>query len=131
MKLITRDTDYAIRALMALARHADKTVPVPTLVKELRIPRPFLRKILQRLHGAGILTSVKGQGGGFSITRAVDAIRITDLMRIFQGPVKLNECLFRKRPCPNRPSCPLKKRIDRIEKAVITELESITIGSIL
>ena len=55
MKLITRDTDYAIRALCFIARFKKKIVSVSELVKVLKIPRPFLRKILQTLNKKRIL----------------------------------------------------------------------------
>jgi len=46
MKLITREIDYAIRALIYLADNGEKTIPVTELVEELGITRPFLRKIM-------------------------------------------------------------------------------------
>lgn len=130
MKLITRDTDYAIRALCYIAKHKKRIMPVADLVKTLRIPRPFLRKILQRLNKEGLLTSYKGMGGGFRLARSAAKILVTDLMKIFQGPVKLNEHIFKKGACPRIRTCALKKRLDVIEKSVITELQSITIASL-
>ncbi len=46
-------------------------------------------------------------------------------MEIFQGPIKLNECKFKKSDCL------LKKKIDEIEKEVIIKLKAITIASII
>ena len=65
MKLITRDTDYAIRAITYMAKHKESRVSVKELVKNLKVPRPFLRKILQVLDKKGLLRSYKGKGGGF------------------------------------------------------------------
>ncbi|MCX5702041.1 MAG: hypothetical protein NTW64_03570 [Candidatus Omnitrophica bacterium] len=44
MKLITRDTDYAIRALCYIAKNKNEIISVRELVTKLKIPRPFLRK---------------------------------------------------------------------------------------
>ncbi len=131
MKLITRDTDYALRALCFIAGEKDKITPAAGLVKKIKIPRPFLRKLLQALHKKGILNSYKGQGGGFSLNRPADKISLVDLIEIFQGPLKLNECLFKRLPCPNVKTCALKRRIDKIEKYVISELRSINLASLL
>jgi Rrf2 family protein len=131
MKLITRDTDYALRAFIFVARSRRKIISVSTLAKKLEIPKPFLRKILQILHREGMLKASRGYGGGFSLALPADKIYLIDLMRVFQGPLRLNECIFKKRICPERKSCPLKKRIDDIEKYVISKLESITIASLL
>ena len=63
MKLITRDTDYALRAICYIAKQ-EKIVSVNELVKVLGVPRPFMRKILQRLSQEKILVSYKGEGRG-------------------------------------------------------------------
>jgi DNA-binding IscR family transcriptional regulator len=54
-----------------------------------------------------------------------------ELIRAFQGPIKVNECIFKKELCPNRARCALKKKIDGIEKYVISELGSITIENLV
>ena len=131
MRLITRNADYAIRALCFIARAGNKTVSVTQLVKRLNVPRPFLRKVLQILNRSALLLSHKGKGGGFELARDPERIRVTDILEIFQGPLKLNECLLKKKKCPNRDVCPLKKKIDRIEAQALKELRAITIGSLL
>ena len=128
MKLITRDTDYAIRALAYIAGHPEKIVSVAELVRQIRIPRPFLRKILQKLDKKGLLKSYKGKGGGFALVVPPDEISILGLIKIFQGPFKLNECFFKKHICPNTKDCALKRKIDRIERYVLRELAAINLG---
>jgi len=130
MKLITRDTDYAIRSILAIAGH-EGVVAATELEKEIKVPRPFLRKILQSLQKRGILRSYKGKRGGFTIKRDLSKIRLTDMVRIFQGPIKLNECIFKKHICPNRSKCPIRRKIIAIERHVIRELNSITLESFL
>ena len=131
MKLITRNTDYAMRALCYMAKQAKRSVSATELVQELRIPRPFLRKLLQKLSGEGILRSTKGQGGGFSLERSPKSVRLTDLIRIFQGGIQLNECIFKKKICPNRGTCALKREIDGIEQSVLKQLEKVSIASLI
>ena len=133
MKLITKNTDYAIRALCTMAENNNdkKISSVSELVKVLKIPRPFLRKILQILHKKKILDSYKGQGGGFSLAIAPDKIFVVKLMEIFQGPLKLNNCSFIKDICPDVNSCRLRRKIDTIERHLLSELKSTTITSLL
>ncbi len=131
MKLITRDTDYAVRSLMFIAASKRRIVPVSTLVNRLKIPRPFLRQILQILNKKGILKSYKGPGGGFELAILAKQILLVDLMKIFQGPLKLNECILKKQICPNKNICPLRKKIISIEQEVVSQLSSITIASLL
>ena len=131
MKLITRDTDYALRSLCYIARDNKRTVAVSELVRELKIPRPFLRKILQVLNKKKILKSRKGIGGGFLLALSARKIFLVDLIEIFQGEFSLNECLFKKLSCPNIKTCCLRKKINRIEGYVMNELKSISIASLL
>lgn len=131
MKLITRDSDYALRAICFMAKDKNIIIPVSNLVKELKIPRPFLRKILQILNKKGILSSYKGKGGGFLLAKPAHKIFLVDLIEIFQGPLRLNECFFKKVTCPDINTCALRKKINAIEKYVARELKSITIASLL
>ncbi|MFC1631419.1 RrF2 family transcriptional regulator [Candidatus Omnitrophota bacterium] len=131
MKLITRDTDYAVRALCVIAQHKNELISAADLVKSLRIPQPFLRKILQVLNKKKILRSYKGKGGGFTLARKPQRIFLLDLIKIFQGKLKINECLFKKSICPNVRTCKLKKRIDKIERDVVSEFSSITLANLI
>ncbi len=131
MKLITRNTDYAMRSLCHIAGRGGVSVSATEMVSALKIPRPFLRKLLQTLSAEGILRSFKGQGGGFSLAKRPQDVPLTDLVRIFQGTVELNQCIFKKKICPNRKTCVLRKEIQMIEKDVIERLHGITIASLL
>ena len=131
MKLISRNTDYAVRAVCYIARQKEKIISVTDLVKALNIPRPFLRKILQVLNKKSILISYRGKGGGFQLAGRADKVFLLDLIEAFQGPFRLNECTFKKEICPNRKKCFLKKKIDSIENYVFSQLGSVTVRSIL
>jgi Rrf2 family protein len=131
MKLINRDTDYAVKALLYISKKNPERISVSELVKALDIPKPFLRKTLQTLNREGVLNSFKGKGGGFVLAMPPEEILLTRLIDIFQKPVKLADCIFKKKICSDIGTCPLKKRIDTIEQHVISELESITIESLL
>jgi Rrf2 family protein len=132
MKLITRDIDYAVRALIYLADNKNEgIVSVPELVDELGITRPFLRKIMQLLAKAGVIESYKGNKGGFRLIKKPDDVYLIDLVEIFQGDFSLNECLLNKDICPNKDNCILKDRVDDIEEKIRLELKSIDLSSLI
>lgn len=131
MKIITRDSDYAMRALCYLAKEKGRIVSASELMCRLGVPRQFLRKLLQVLNKKGILRSFKGIGGGFECARIPSEIYLMDVMEIFQGPFCLNECFLKKMRCPHTKKCILRRKIERIEKYVARELSSITIASLL
>ena len=131
MKLINRDTDYAIKALMRIARNDSGKISVSQLSRELGIPYSFLRKILQILSKEGVVHSAKGKGGGFNLAMPADQILLIDLIKIFQGTVRLNDCIFKKELCPDIKTCALHKKIAALEKNMISELQSTTLISLV
>jgi len=130
MKLITRNTDYALRAICFISKQED-VVTVSELVKSLGVPRPFMRKILQKLNKERILESSKGQGGGFKLKLPPEKIYIIGIMRIFQAQVGLNGCFLKKEVCPNKGKCVLRKKIRNIEENVFRQLREINIASLV
>jgi Rrf2 family transcriptional regulator, cysteine metabolism repressor len=130
MKLITRNTDYAMRVLLYMARESEAKVTAAQLMAKLKIPGPFLRRLLQELGKHGILRSYKGKSGGFSLRVAPRKIRVLDVMRIFQGNIELTNCMFKKNICPQRGRCPLRAKVNAIEKKVIADFNAITVASL-
>ena len=131
MKLITRNTDYAVKALRYICKKKDRVISVKDLTDKLGIPPPFLRKILQILNKKKLLKSFKGRRGGFMLSSPPGEIFLIDLIEIFQGPFMLSECIFKKGICSDKYNCALKRKIDDIEKNVVAELKSITLASLL
>ncbi len=130
MNLLTRRTDYAVKALLTIAK-AQRPLPAGELAKELSMPKAFLRGILQTLAAKKILDSAKGPSGGFSLARPARRITLASVIKAFQGELSFNDCMFRKRICPDRAVCPLRKEILDIESAVISRFETITINSLM
>lgn len=131
MSLITRDIDYALRAICCIAKDEKPVLSVAEIVRCLKIPRPFLRKILQVLNREKILQSHKGKGGGFKLTSGADQLSLLDVIVAFQGPVRLNDHKFKGKACPHLKRCGIKKKLDRVEKKLAFELKTITIRSII
>ncbi len=131
MKLINRDTDYAIRALIYLARSPHQVSSVNTLVEDLQIPKAFSRRLLQILSKKGILQSAKGKGGGFRLRKSPARIKLKDLVEIFQRDFNENRCIFKKKICPDIGSCPLRHKIKGIEKRVVDELAAVSIADLI
>ena len=131
MKLITKNTDYAIRALLFMAKKRDKMWTVLELAKDLKIPKAFLRRIFQILNKEKMITSYKGKNGGFKLTLQEDNMFLIDLIKIFQGPINIIDCSVRAKLCPDMKKCILKGKLKKIENYIASELKPITIKSLL
>jgi Rrf2 family transcriptional regulator, cysteine metabolism repressor len=131
MSTINRNTDYAVRALIYLAREKDGVVAVSQLAKAEKIPRPFLRRIMQVLCQNGLVVSRQGKRGGFSLKKKPTEISLGEIVRTFQGEVDISRCLFQKLVCRNHRNCSLRKKLQKIERIVVSELERTKIASLL
>lgn len=131
MKLITKHTDYAVRALMHLAKRPGRVIPASAIAAGERIPEKFLRRLLRELIKKGFLASKEGKGGGVTLEKNPKEIRLIDVMRVFQGGFELSGCMFRKELCPNRKTCVLRSKVKAIEKELAGRFGKITISSLI
>ncbi len=131
MKILTKDTDYAVRSLILLTEDNESFLSAKKISETLNIPYHFLRGILQKLIQYGLIESKEGVSGGVRIVKNPSKIRIMDLIQIFQGTFELSDCMFRQKICPDRKTCVLRDEIKRIENMVCKEFEELTIGTLL
>ena len=131
MQLLTKHTDYAIRALLTLAQHGDNYLSARRIADEQQIPYQFLRGLLQELVRAGLISSREGAHGGVKLIKDPKTISVREVIALFQGSIELSECMFRKQMCANRSNCVLRHQILKIERMVSAEFDKVTIGSLL
>ncbi len=131
MKLLTKNTDYAIRALLVLAQEDKEFCSIQKIADIQKIPYEYLRKISQQLIKYGFVESKSGGQGGVRLMMHPKKIKVSDIIKLFQGEFQLSECMFRRKLCHNRATCVLRKKIIDIEAMVTKEFETITIGSLL
>ena len=92
MKVSTRG-DYASRALLSLALHADESGPtsVRDIAERTGLPQPYLEQILLALKGAGIVRSKRGVGGGYILAREPNLITLGEIVSAVDGPITLGD----------------------------------------
>ncbi len=129
MEIIHRNTDYAVRALVAL--NAERRVmSASSLAERDGVPVDFLRKIMQLLKDAGIVESVRGPFGGYRLSRAPAGITLYEIIKAVQGPLCMNVCFADPKACKNSDSCGLRCRLADIGAELKSYLEKITLAQI-
>jgi Rrf2 family iron-sulfur cluster assembly transcriptional regulator len=85
--------DYACRALLSLALHADGGGPtsVRDIAERTGLPQPYLEQILLALKGAGLVRSKRGVGGGYVLARSPADIRLSEIVAAVEGPISLGD----------------------------------------
>ena len=131
MKLVTKESDYAIRAVLFLAQNTKRYVSSREIAEKDNIPLRFLRKILNVLKEKKLIETKEGVAGGIKLKKKAENISLKSLITLFQGSMQFTECLFRGNICHNRATCVLRERIVNIETKVAKEFEKITIETLM
>lgn len=106
---ITRQADYAVRAVLHLAqiKNGDRAA-TSTVAKEQHIPPSFLAKIISQLSIAGLLHTSRGARGGVMLARDPREITLLEVVEAIDGPIQLNECVADDGVCSFDGACPIR-----------------------
>jgi Rrf2 family protein len=105
---ITRQADYALRAMLYLARlEPAKRAATSQIAEEMRIPPSFLAKIISQLSIAGLIHTSRGARGGVSLARMPEDISMLEVVEAIDGPITMNECTNDPDHCPFGEGCPI------------------------
>ncbi len=108
MLQLTRDGEYAVRAVLHLASQPDGKISLITEISEAQdVPKSYLSKIMQHLTRAGLVKSRRGARGGFALARPAQAITLRQVIEAIEGNIYLNVCLIRKGECKRDEMCPV------------------------
>lgn len=79
---------YALQAMMMLAHHHEQgAIKIHNIAAEEGLPEKFLEAILIELKNARIVESTRGAKGGYQLRRAPSEIRLSDIIRVIDGPL--------------------------------------------
>jgi Rrf2 family protein len=96
---ISEAASLAMHASAYLACNGEGRLPIKSIAKKLGRSEHHLSKVMQRLTRAGIVSSIRGPGGGFSLAKDPEAITLLDVFEAIQGPYQPQTCLFPQPVC--------------------------------
>ena len=129
--IITRATEYAIRAVMYLATQPLGDVVLKKDICQTQDITPaFLTKILQPLIKANLVGSQRGVTGGFFLRRPPSEITLLDILEAEEGPLYLNRCLMHDEFCERTDNCPVHDIWHQLRDTMKTHLSQATIASL-
>lgn len=125
---ITRRTDYATRAVLALALTHGRQRTAEDLARHVSVSEPFMKQILAQLRDAGVVRAERGPAGGYRLNHDPGEITLERIVRICQGQLAPIECATRSEPepCPMEHDCSLRSVWWEVRDATIAILESTT-----
>jgi Rrf2 family iron-sulfur cluster assembly transcriptional regulator len=131
MDILRRNTDYALRAMVNLARnYGDGAVSTRAIAEEEDISYQLACKLLQRLQKQSLVSSSMGQKGGYVLSQAPSEINILEVIEAIQGPLILNRCLLDVRACGRQENCPVRVKLSELQQCMESNLRDITLGQL-
>ena len=129
---ITNQADYALRAMLYLARLGPgKKAPSNIIAEEMNMSRIFLSRINTQLVNARLITTWRGARGGVALNRLPSEISVYDILTAVDGPIRLVGCLEDPGCCQFSGSCPLHKFWIQTEKVMTEQLKSTTLQDLI
>ena len=129
---ITRQGDYAVRAVLHLAQIKEGSrAATSTVAKEQRIPPSFLAKIISQLSIAGLLHTSRGARGGVMLARDPKDITLLEVVEAIDGPIQLNECVTESGVCSFDDNCPIRSVWCEAQDELVTRLKRTDFAQLL
>lgn len=127
MLRINRQTDYAIRVILSLAkRELNARASTAEIQQEMLIPPSLAQRIVADLARGGFILTFPGRDGGLSLARPANEVNLRQVVEHFEGKIFVSDCLIGKGECPFDNNCPVRCRWARLQATMMQELEQIT-----
>ena len=127
MKLSTRGR-YGTRAMLDLAIHnSEQAVLLRDIAKRQDISERYLENIMRILVSNGLVTSVQGRNGGFSLAKKPSEIKLSEIIQMVEGSISPVKCIDNPKLCKKMRDCVTYDIWGKLEKAMFDVLDSITL----
>jgi Rrf2 family protein len=135
--MLSKKTKYGLKALAYMARQEKSNpVQIATIAKSENISHKFLESILLTLRKSGFLGAKKGKGGGYYLIREASEIKMTDVIRILEGPIAMIPCVslnFYEKcdDCPDEDACSVHKLMIQVRDNTLKVLRNNTLADLV
>jgi Rrf2 family transcriptional regulator, iron-sulfur cluster assembly transcription factor len=132
--MLSNTAKYAIRAVIYVAMNGKEgeKLGIKKISADLKIPSPFLGKIMQSLAKHKLLNSTKGPHGGFGLGKKPENISLMDIVEVVDGVDSFNECIVGLESCTvEEKHCPIHSRYAEIRSELKTYFEGQSIATLV
>ena len=116
-------TALALHAVIYMEAHNGRKVSTKEIAEEFKASEAHLAKVLQRLVKSGLVRSIRGPKGGFTLDKPGDEVNLLQLYELFEGPVPETICLF-QRPACTLSQCVLNDFLKNINKQALDYMKN-------
>ena len=131
MKLSTKSR-YGIQAMYDLASSgAGEPQPIKTIAERQSIPEAYLEQLIGPLRKSGLVNSVRGAQGGYTLARQPDEITVGEVIRALEGDLNLVDCLSEDDACGRACSCATRIVWQKLKSGVNQIVDGITLQDMI
>jgi Rrf2 family transcriptional regulator, cysteine metabolism repressor len=127
--------EYGVRALVILALNFQAG---PTSLREIaereNISYQFLEQIFLSLRRAGLIDSVRGAKGGYTLARPPEDIKVGDIIRVLDGPIAPVDCVAEgneEKRCTRTGTCLSRGIWEKLRDRMSEVLDEITLADVI
>ncbi len=114
--------------MLELACHyGEGPIELKEIAKRESISLKYLEQVIVPLRTAGLVKSVRGSKGGYSLAKPPSDICLNDLIEILEGPLNLIECLNDAKVCQRIPYCVTRDIWKEVSEAIRGIFHSVTL----
>lgn len=131
MKLSTKGR-YAARAMLDLAFHyGEGLILLKDIARRQQISERYLEHLITPIKAAGLVTSMRGARGGFTLAKPPSQIRLSEIIQIVEGSIAPVECVDDPDICSRADLCVTRDIWTEMQKAMSGVLESTTLQDLI
>ena len=137
---LTRRGDYAVRAMLALARaevasgepsKGDGRLSVARIAASEAIPPPILPSVMRLLTSAGLVAAQTGRTGGYCLARRADRISLLEIIEAIEGDTRRRTCILRGGPCLANGQCSVHEVFSSAQEALRDSLATAMLARVV
>ncbi len=128
---MTLHTDYALRMLIYLAVHSDRTSTVNDIAESYGISRNHLLKVTLTLRKLGLVSTARGRSGGVRLARAPAEINVGTVVRAMGDGFPVVACMADGEGCVLTPECKLRNVVRAAVGAYLSVFDSYSLADLV
>lgn len=125
-----RRTDYAIRAVLDLARHDGPRRKAREIVESMAIPESYVTHVMADLVRMGLVHSTTGPDGGYSLARPAGEMTLLQVIEAIDGPIRSTRCVLKGGPCRWDNGCAMHPAWSAAQEAMAERLGRTTFAEL-
>jgi len=131
--LISTKGRYALRVMIDLAEHqSDGFIPLKEIAQRQDISEKYLESIIKLLVRAGMLSGLRGKGGGYKLTRAPEQYTVDAVLRLTENTLAPVSCLDEASgTCANAAECRTIALWQGLDRLISDYLSGVTVGDLM